>query len=46
MGKQVSDLYLVKDRRAMMQMNCNACHRYDRKRKAPTSLIKQSNWSG
>lgn len=30
LGKQVSDLYLVKDRKAMMQMNCNACHRYDR----------------
>ena len=33
MGKQVSDLYLIKDRRAMMQMNCNACHRYDRETK-------------
>ncbi len=33
LGKQVSDLYLVKDRRAMMQMNCNACHRYDRETK-------------
>jgi cytochrome c2 len=33
MGKQVSDLYLVKDRKAMMQMNCNACHRYDRETK-------------
>jgi len=30
MGKQVSDLYLVKDKKAMMQMNCNVCHRYDR----------------
>ena len=33
MGKQVSDLYLIKDRRAMMQLNCNACHRYDRETK-------------
>ena len=33
LGKQVSDLYLVKDRRAMMQMNCNTCHRYDRETK-------------
>ncbi len=33
LGKQVSDLYLVKDRRAMMQMNCNSCHRYDRETK-------------
>lgn len=30
LGKELSDLYLVKDRKAMMQMNCNACHRYDR----------------
>ena len=30
LGKQVSDLYLVKDRKAMLQMNCNTCHRYDR----------------
>ena len=30
LGKQVSDLYLIKDRKAMMQMNCNSCHRYDR----------------
>jgi cytochrome c2 len=30
LGKQVSDLYLVKDRKAMMQINCNLCHRYDR----------------
>jgi cytochrome c2 len=30
LGKQVSDLYLVKDKKAMMQMNCNVCHRYDR----------------
>jgi len=30
LGKQVSDLYLIKDRRVMLQMNCNVCHRYDR----------------
>ena len=30
MGKQVSDLYLVKDKKAMLQVNCNICHRYDR----------------
>lgn len=30
LGKQVSDLYLIKDKKAMMQMNCNTCHRYDR----------------
>lgn len=33
MGKQMADLYLVKDRKALMEMNCNACHRYDRQTK-------------
>jgi cytochrome c2 len=33
LGKQVSDVYLVKDRKAMMQLNCNVCHRYDRETK-------------
>jgi cytochrome c2 len=30
LGKRLSELYLVKDRRALMQINCNGCHRYDR----------------
>jgi cytochrome c2 len=30
LGKELSNLYLVKDRKAMMQINCNTCHRYDR----------------
>ncbi|MCI0392691.1 MAG: c-type cytochrome, partial [Acidobacteria bacterium] len=33
LGKQLSDLYLVKDKRALMQINCNSCHRYDRETK-------------
>jgi cytochrome c2 len=30
LGKQLSDLYLVRDKKALMQLNCNLCHRYDR----------------
>lgn len=30
LGKQLSDTYLIKDKKALMQVNCNACHRYDR----------------
>ena len=33
LGKQLSDTYLVKDKRALMQVNCNSCHRYDRETK-------------
>ncbi|HEX5085529.1 MAG TPA: c-type cytochrome [Blastocatellia bacterium] len=33
LGKRLSDLYLVKDRKALMQINCNGCHRYDRETK-------------
>ncbi|MGE0130391.1 MAG: c-type cytochrome [Blastocatellales bacterium] len=30
LGKRLSDVYLVKDKKALMQVNCNNCHRYDR----------------
>ncbi|MBS1788426.1 MAG: c-type cytochrome [Acidobacteria bacterium] len=30
LGKRLTDTYLVKDKKAMMQVNCNACHRYER----------------
>ncbi|MCI0616977.1 c-type cytochrome [bacterium] len=30
LGNELSDLYLVRDKKALMQMNCNSCHRYDR----------------
>jgi cytochrome c2 len=33
LGKELSDLYLVRDKKALMQMNCNACHRYERETK-------------
>ncbi|HSP06207.1 MAG TPA: c-type cytochrome [Acidobacteriota bacterium] len=33
MGKQMADLYLIKDPKALMEMNCNACHRYERNTK-------------
>lgn len=33
LGSEISDTYLVKDKQAAMEMNCNACHRYDRETK-------------
>ena len=27
LGKELADLYLVRDKKALMEMNCNACHR-------------------
>lgn len=33
LGKELGDLYLIKDKTALMQINCNICHRYDRKTK-------------
>lgn len=30
LGKELSDFYVVSDKKAMMQMNCNACHRYEK----------------
>jgi cbb3-type cytochrome oxidase cytochrome c subunit len=38
LGKQVSDTYLIKDKKALMQINCNACHRFDRETKGADYL--------
>ncbi len=33
LGKELAEFYVVSDKKAMMQMNCNTCHRYDRETK-------------
>ncbi len=33
LGKRLSDLYLIRDRTALLQIQCNRCHRYDRETK-------------
>ncbi|MBX3290909.1 MAG: hypothetical protein KF855_16450 [Acidobacteria bacterium] len=33
LGKEIGDTYLIKNRKALMEMNCNACHRYERETK-------------
>jgi cytochrome c2 len=30
LGKVLTEFYVVNDRRALMQMKCNSCHRYDK----------------
>jgi mono/diheme cytochrome c family protein len=30
LGRELGDFYVLNDRKAMMQINCNTCHRYDR----------------
>ena len=30
LGKELADFYVISNRSAMMQANCNACHRYDK----------------
>ena len=30
MGQELGDFYVLSNKKAMMQLNCNACHRYDR----------------
>lgn len=43
LGKKLTDTYLVKDKKAMMQVNCNTCHRFDRETKGADfiNLAKQ-----
>lgn len=38
LGKELGDLYLIKDKTALMQSNCNECHRYDRQTKGADFL--------
>ena len=33
LGAELSDTYLVRDKKALMQINCNTCHRFDRETK-------------
>jgi len=33
LGSELSDVYLVRDKKAMLQMKCNECHRYERETK-------------
>jgi cytochrome c2 len=33
LGKEIGEAYLVKNSKALMEMNCNSCHRYDRQTK-------------
>jgi len=38
LGKELRDLYLVKDKKALIEMNCNQCHRYEREIKGADYL--------
>jgi mono/diheme cytochrome c family protein len=33
LGKELGDFYVMSDKKALMQMNCNMCHRYDKETK-------------
>ncbi len=33
LGKELGDFYVLSNKKALMQMNCNTCHRYDKETK-------------
>ena len=33
LGKELGEFYILSDKKAMLQMNCNTCHRYDKETK-------------
>jgi hypothetical protein len=33
LGKELADFYVLSDKKALMQLNCNTCHRYDKETK-------------
>lgn len=38
LGSQMGEFYVVSEKEALMQMNCNACHRYDKETKGASYL--------
>jgi cbb3-type cytochrome oxidase cytochrome c subunit len=38
LGKELGDFYVMSDKKALMQMNCNACHRYDKETKGASYI--------
>jgi len=38
LGKDIADLYTVKDKKILIQINCNQCHRYERETKGADAL--------
>lgn len=40
LGKELNEVYTVRDKKALLQMNCNQCHRYDRETKGADAINK------
>jgi mono/diheme cytochrome c family protein len=38
LGKELGDFYVMSDKKALMQMNCNTCHRYDKETKGASYI--------
>ncbi|MBM4159833.1 MAG: c-type cytochrome [Ignavibacteria bacterium] len=38
LGRELGDFYVVSDRKALMQINCNSCHRYERETKGASYI--------
>jgi cytochrome c2 len=38
LGKELGDFYVLSEKKALMQMNCNSCHRYDKETKGADYL--------
>lgn len=38
LGKELGEFYVLSDKKALMQMNCNTCHRYDKETKGASYI--------
>ncbi len=38
LGKELGEFYVMSDKKALMQMNCNSCHRYDKQTKGADDI--------
>lgn len=43
LGKELGEFYVMSDKKALMQMNCNACHRYEKETKGAGYINRAKN---
>ena len=43
LGKELGDFYILSEKKALLQMNCNLCHRYDKETKDASYINRAKN---
>ena len=43
LGKELGEFYILSEKKALLQMNCNSCHRYDKETKNASYINRAKN---